>query len=68
MTELQVSEASPLGGRPRLMQERVTYSANVEREQVDAIRGLSRRLGVSQSELVREALGLLMASRGVPGS
>jgi hypothetical protein len=67
MPDLQ-TRPTPRIGRPPFLRERVTFSVNLERQQAEDLRGLSVRLGVTQADLTREALGLLLAAKATPGS
>lgn len=54
----------PGSGRPRILQDPVPYSLDLERADHDSLRDLAAETGISARELVRRALRQFLRRRG----
>ena len=51
----------PGAGRPRTIEDPVSYRVNIEREDFDALRKMADGTGTSATEIVREAIRKTLA-------
>ena len=56
--------ARPGAGRPKVMKDAVPYTLDVGREDLDALRSLSRERKLPVAELIRRAIRTLLRRRG----